>query len=91
MHRRPQKHEVDSRIDVAQLEDILIVGGEDHKTGQEDDNSDPFKALEDWTRERFPMVKSIDFKWSGQVMEPVDYMSIHDGHHVPAPAWLVRG
>ena len=68
-------HEVDSRIDSAQLEDILIVGGEDHKTGQEDDADRRFKSLEDWTRERFPMVKSIDFRWSGQVMEPVDYMA----------------
>ena len=66
--------EVDSRLDSAQLEDILIVGGEDHKTGQEDDAEVRFKCLEDWTRERFPMVKSIDFRWSGQVMEPVDYM-----------------
>jgi glycine/D-amino acid oxidase-like deaminating enzyme/nitrite reductase/ring-hydroxylating ferredoxin subunit len=68
-------HEVDSRVDSAQLEDILIVGGEDHKTGQEDDADRRFKSLEDWTRERFPMVKSIDFRWSGQVMEPVDYMA----------------
>jgi glycine/D-amino acid oxidase-like deaminating enzyme/nitrite reductase/ring-hydroxylating ferredoxin subunit len=66
--------EVDSRIDSAQLEDILIVGGEDHKTGQEDDTETSFKRLEDWTRERFPMVKDFDFRWSGQVMEPVDYM-----------------
>ena len=68
-------HEVDSRLDSAQLEDILIVGGEDHKTGQEDDFEARFKRLEDWTRERFPMVKSIDFRWSGQIMEPIDYMA----------------
>ena len=67
--------EVDSRVDPGQLEDILIVGGEDHKTGQEDDASRRFAALEEWTRERFPMVKSVDFRWSGQVMEPVDYMA----------------
>jgi glycine/D-amino acid oxidase-like deaminating enzyme/nitrite reductase/ring-hydroxylating ferredoxin subunit len=67
--------EVDSRLDTAQLEDILIVGGEDHKTGQEDASDEPFKCLEDWTRERFPMVKSIDFRWSGQIMEPIDYMA----------------
>jgi Rieske Fe-S protein len=66
--------EVDARLDPARLDDILIVGGEDHKTGQEDDADERFKCLEDWTRERFPMVKSIDFRWSGQVMEPVDYM-----------------
>ena len=66
--------EVDAKIDPARLDDILIVGGEDHKTGQEDDADERFKCLEDWTRQRFPMVKSIDFRWSGQVMEPVDYM-----------------
>ena len=67
--------EVDSRIDPAGLDDILIVGGEDHKTGQEDDADERFEALEKWTRERFPMVKDVDFRWSGQVMEPVDYLS----------------
>ena len=67
--------EVDVRLDPARIDDILIVGGEDHKTGQEDDADERFARLESWTRERFPMVKSIDFRWSGQVMEPVDYMA----------------
>jgi Rieske Fe-S protein len=56
-------------------DDVLIVGGEDHKTGQEEDTShERFRYLEEWTRERFPMVTSIAYRWSGQVMEPVDYM-----------------
>jgi glycine/D-amino acid oxidase-like deaminating enzyme/nitrite reductase/ring-hydroxylating ferredoxin subunit len=67
--------EVDSRVDSAGLEDILIVGGEDHKTGQEDDADARFARLESWMRERFPMARSVDFRWSGQVMEPVDYMA----------------
>lgn len=52
--------------------DWLIVGGEDHKTGQADDFDKRFAALEAWTRERFPMVQDVPIKWSGQVMEPVD-------------------
>ena len=52
--------------------DVLIVGGEDHKTGQEDDAADRYARLEQWTRERFPMAETILFRWSGQVMEPVD-------------------
>ncbi len=52
--------------------DLLIVGGEDHKTGQEDDANRRYGALERWTRHRFPMVEDIEFRWSGQVMEPVD-------------------
>lgn len=52
--------------------DVLIVGGEDHKTGQADDAEARFARLEAWTRERFPQVESFEYRWSGQVMEPVD-------------------
>ena len=56
----------------AQAYDVLIVGGEDHKTGQEDDAGKRFGALERWTRHRFPMVEGIEYRWSGEVMEPMD-------------------
>lgn len=52
--------------------EILIVGGEDHKTGQADDERARFDRLEQWTRERFPMAGEVEYRWSGQVMEPVD-------------------
>jgi glycine/D-amino acid oxidase-like deaminating enzyme/nitrite reductase/ring-hydroxylating ferredoxin subunit len=58
--------------DEAKGYDLLIVGGEDHKTGQADDANKRFGWLERWTRTRFPMIEEIEFKWSGQVMEPVD-------------------
>jgi glycine/D-amino acid oxidase-like deaminating enzyme/nitrite reductase/ring-hydroxylating ferredoxin subunit len=51
--------------------DLLIVGGEDHKAGQADDADERYERLEQWARERFP-VESIVWRWSGQVMEPVD-------------------
>ena len=60
---------------VNQERDILIVGGEDHKTGQDDHPEKHFRALEEWTRERFTGVESVDFRWSGQVMEPDDYLA----------------
>lgn len=52
--------------------DLLIIGGEDHKTGQADDADERYARLEDWAHERFPMIEAIEFRWSGQVMEPVD-------------------
>jgi glycine/D-amino acid oxidase-like deaminating enzyme/nitrite reductase/ring-hydroxylating ferredoxin subunit len=52
--------------------DVLIVGGEDHKTGQADDAETRYRLLELWTQERYPMVERIEFRWSGQVIEPVD-------------------
>lgn len=54
-------------------DDLLIVGGEDHKTGQADDAEARYLRLEKWTRERFP-ISEVEFRWSGQVMEPVDGM-----------------
>jgi glycine/D-amino acid oxidase-like deaminating enzyme/nitrite reductase/ring-hydroxylating ferredoxin subunit len=53
--------------------DWLVVGGEDHKTGQPEDGS-PHEALEAWMREHFPMAQEVAYRWSGQVMEPVDGM-----------------
>ena len=54
--------------------DILIVGGEDHKTGHQDDPQERLRALEEWTLRNFPSVEGFEYRWSGQVMEPVDYL-----------------
>ncbi|HEX6558984.1 MAG TPA: FAD-dependent oxidoreductase [Longimicrobiales bacterium] len=55
--------------------DVLIVGGEDHKTGHKHDMTERFAELESWTRERFPMIEEVLYRWSGQVMEPADYLA----------------
>ena len=60
--------------------ELLIVGGEDHKTGQADDFGERFERLEAWARERFPQIQSIDFRWSGQVLEPVDGLAFIGAH-----------
>lgn len=53
--------------------DWLIVGGEDHKTGHADDQAARFARLEAWARDRVPQFAGAEHRWSGQVMEPVDY------------------
>jgi len=52
--------------------DLLIVGGEDHKTGQANDTEVRHGRLESWARDRFPMMGPVEFVWAGQVMETVD-------------------
>jgi glycine/D-amino acid oxidase-like deaminating enzyme/nitrite reductase/ring-hydroxylating ferredoxin subunit len=54
--------------------DVLIVGGEDHKTGQADDMHERWERLERWTRERFE-IGDVVSRWSGQVFEPVDALA----------------
>jgi len=63
------------RLQSEEGQDILIVGGEDHKTGQADDPDERFARLEQWTRERFPIAGEVTHRWSGQVMEPVDSLA----------------
>ena len=55
--------------------ELLIVGGEDHKTGQDEDPRERFDRLVSWARERFPVGETPEYSWSGQVMEPVDAMA----------------
>jgi glycine/D-amino acid oxidase-like deaminating enzyme/nitrite reductase/ring-hydroxylating ferredoxin subunit len=53
-------------------EDVLVVGGEDHKTGQADDAAERFARLELWARFRWPAAGEVAYRWSGQVMETID-------------------
>ena len=59
--------------------DLLIAGGEDHRTGQtqaEDiSESERYVRLEEWTRKHLPDMQAVEYKWSGQVMEPLDYLA----------------
>ena len=49
----------------------LIAGGEDHKTGHEENTEEPFARLERYLRGIFK-IKEIKFKWSSQYFEPAD-------------------
>lgn len=52
--------------------DILMVGGADHKVGQDTHPEHRYDEIERWVRERFPMAKAVEYRWSGEVMEPSD-------------------
>ncbi len=58
--------------------DLLICGGEDHATGLADSENikeeDRYALLENWARLHFPIGEVI-YKWSGQVMEPMDSLA----------------
>jgi glycine/D-amino acid oxidase-like deaminating enzyme/nitrite reductase/ring-hydroxylating ferredoxin subunit len=54
---------------------VLIVGGEDHKTGQAADMNERFGCLEAWARQRFTTAGEVVYRWSGQVLEPVDSLA----------------
>jgi glycine/D-amino acid oxidase-like deaminating enzyme/nitrite reductase/ring-hydroxylating ferredoxin subunit len=64
-------------------DDVLVVGGEDHRVGQGDPDQ-AWAALEAWTKQRFPMVGDKVAHWSGQIGEPSDglaYIGALPGAH----------
>jgi glycine/D-amino acid oxidase-like deaminating enzyme/nitrite reductase/ring-hydroxylating ferredoxin subunit len=52
--------------------DVVIVGGEDHKVGEADDAAQRWAALDSWARERFAGMGDVIYRWSGEVLAPVD-------------------
>jgi glycine/D-amino acid oxidase-like deaminating enzyme/nitrite reductase/ring-hydroxylating ferredoxin subunit len=51
--------------------EMVIAGGESHKTGQGGDTAARVARLERWARERFD-VRAIEYRWSTQDNMPVD-------------------
>ena len=63
-------------------ESYFIAGGEDHKTGHEENTEGCFRKLEAYVRRYFP-VESVEHKWSSQYFEPTDgipYIGQLPGH-----------
>jgi glycine/D-amino acid oxidase-like deaminating enzyme/nitrite reductase/ring-hydroxylating ferredoxin subunit len=52
--------------------ELLLVGGEDRRTGDNSDGEGAYSRLEQWTRDRFPMAREVVYQWSGEIMESVD-------------------
>ena len=53
--------------------DILIVGGADHKSGEADDADARFLALDAWMRNLVPDLGRELHRWSGQIQDTIDY------------------
>jgi glycine/D-amino acid oxidase-like deaminating enzyme/nitrite reductase/ring-hydroxylating ferredoxin subunit len=52
---------------------VVVLGGESHKVGQDDDTRQRYAALEAWAMDTYA-VRSIEARWSAQDYLPVDGM-----------------
>lgn len=59
------------RVELGSRSDYVVFGGEDHKTGQDDDPKQRFKSLEAALK-RYLKNAHVDRHWSGQVIETND-------------------
>ena len=72
--------------------DALIVGGEDFKTAHDDDAGERFERLEQWARERWPVAGERITQWTGQCLEPNDYLAYIGPNPDGSPhVWLATG
>jgi glycine/D-amino acid oxidase-like deaminating enzyme/nitrite reductase/ring-hydroxylating ferredoxin subunit len=53
--------------------DYVLVGGEDHKSGEADNAGERFDRLEAWARSLISGIGKATHRWSGQVLDTIDY------------------
>jgi glycine/D-amino acid oxidase-like deaminating enzyme/nitrite reductase/ring-hydroxylating ferredoxin subunit len=69
------------------LDDLVILGGEGHKVGQDDDTRERYGALEAWARDTYD-IASVEHRWSAQDHVPVDGLPFV-GRQLPGSRVLV--
>jgi glycine/D-amino acid oxidase-like deaminating enzyme/nitrite reductase/ring-hydroxylating ferredoxin subunit len=81
------------RIEPGEGADLVIVGGEDHKTGQQDDTRDGYRRLEHDLQALIPGIE-VTHRWSGQVIETPDglpYIGRSADHQYSATGYAGNG
>jgi len=71
-------------------DDYLVIGGGDHKVGQEQENG-RFAELESWVRDRYTQAGSVDYKWSGQIFDSTDAVSFIGLNQGKSHTYIVTG
>ncbi len=80
------------RLHAGNGHDTLMVGGQDHQVGVlEHVEVDPYAALEEWMRQRFPEAREVTHRWSGEVLEPSDHLAYIGVDPVPRGRYLASG
>lgn len=69
---------------------ILIVGGADHKTGEDIDTEKPYRQLEAYVRFHFD-VDSIPYRWSTQTYESSDGLPLIGKTPLAAAVYVATG
>ena len=68
----------------------VLVGGEDHKVGQDDD-PESYVRLQAWARRHFPSITHFTAAWSGQILEPADGLAFAGADPGHDNVYLVTG
>ena len=81
------------RVEPHRAFDVVIFGGEDHKTGQQEDTAACYRRLEERLTKLLPRVE-LTHSWSGQVIATPDglpYIGQHVAHQYAATGYAGNG
>lgn len=78
------------RTQVVDGEELVIVGGEDHRTGEDLDETEPFARLLDWSQQRFDVEAEL-YRWSGQILETADGLPYVGKSSFSDHVWVATG
>jgi glycine/D-amino acid oxidase-like deaminating enzyme/nitrite reductase/ring-hydroxylating ferredoxin subunit len=81
------------RVEPHRDHDVVIFGGEDHKTGQQENTEECYHRLEEQLRAVVPQV-TVTHRWSGQVIETPDglpYIGQSADHQYSATGYAGNG
>ncbi|HVT10187.1 MAG TPA: FAD-dependent oxidoreductase [Polyangia bacterium] len=71
---------------------FVIVGGDDHKVGEDEDTAVPFIHLENYVRAKFGReVAPTDYRWSGQIIVPVDGLPLIGKNSASTHVYVASG
>lgn len=71
--------------------DWIIIGGEDHKTGQDQTVGYKYAHLETWARQRIPEMSLIEYRWSGQVFNAQDSLGFIGRNPLDKKIYIATG
>lgn len=71
-------------------EELLIVGGEDHRTGEHVDENERFGRLLAWSKDRFDVEAEL-YRWSGQILETADGLPYIGKSSFAERVWVATG
>ena len=71
--------------------DYLIAGGAEHKSGEADDGDIRFEAIGAWIQSLVPTLGKEITRWSGQVLDTIDYCALIGRNPGSKSVYVVTG
>jgi glycine/D-amino acid oxidase-like deaminating enzyme len=80
-----------SRLQPGERDDTLIVGGEDHEASRNVGAAARFARLEAWARRRFPALRAVTARWTGEIKQTTDNLAFLGRNAAESDVFVIDG